>query len=302
VTLPDGSKKWLIRIPDWDLNWQGVFRYTSPVLVPKDSVVTMRIHYDNSAGNVRNPNHPPKRVTGGTDAASEMSHLWLQVLPVAEGDHRAELQESVSAQQLEKYPDDFTANFRMGDLLLTKNQATEAIPYFQRAAESDPRSVLAATELGAALFAARRLPESAEMLRRALTIDPTYTDARFNLASVLASSGKFEESVREFGQVLAEKPDNLKAQQNRADALALWGDQVAKAGDDNKAIALYREAMPELASNPDMHLRLGMAYARQERLDESQAEFEAVLRIDPKSTIARQAIDAIVARRKATGK
>ena len=27
ATLPDGSKKWLIRIPDWDLNWQGVFRY-----------------------------------------------------------------------------------------------------------------------------------------------------------------------------------------------------------------------------------------------------------------------------------
>jgi hypothetical protein len=45
-----------------------------------------------------------------------------------------------------------------------------------------------------------------------------------------------------------------------------------------------------------------MAYARQERLDESQTEFEAVLRIDPKSSIARQAIDAIVARRKATGK
>jgi hypothetical protein len=60
--------------------------------------------------------------------------------------------------------------------------------------------------------------------------------------------------------------------------------------------------MPDLASNPDVHIRLGMAYARQERLDESQAEFEAVLRLDPQSSIARPAIDAIVARRKATGK
>ena len=128
VTQPDGSKKWLIRVPDWDLNWQGVFRYKSPVFIPKDSVVTMRIHYDNSTGNVRNPNNPPKRVTGGTDAKSEMSHFWLQVLPVAEGDHRAELQESVSAQQIQKYPDDFTANFRMGDLLLTRNQAAGGHP------------------------------------------------------------------------------------------------------------------------------------------------------------------------------
>ena len=266
VTQPDGSKKWLIRVPDWDLNWQGVFRYKSPVFVPKDSIVTMRIHYDNSTDNVRNPNSPPKRVTGGTDAKSEMSHFWLQVLPVAEGDHRAELQESVSVQQLQKYPDDFTANFRMGDLLLTRNQAAEAIPFFQRAAESDPRSVLAATELGAAFFAARKLPEAETMLRHALAMDTSYMDARFNLASVLASSGKFEEAVREFGQVIAAQPDNLKAQQNRAEALVLWGDQVAKAGDDNKAIALYREAMPELASNADVHVRLGMAYARQERL------------------------------------
>jgi tetratricopeptide (TPR) repeat protein len=302
VTQPDGSKKWLIRVPDWDLNWQGVFRYKSPVFIPKGSVVTMRIHYDNSTGNVRNPNNPPKRVTGGTDAKSEMSHFWLQVLPAAEGDHRAELQESVSAQQLEKYPDDFTANFRMGDLLLTRNQAAEAIPFFQRAEESDPRSVLAATELGAALFAARKLPESEAMLRHALAMDATYTDARFNLASVLASGGKFDEAVREFGQVVAAQPDNLKAQRHRAEALVLWGDQVAKAGDDSKAIALYREAMPELGSNPDLHVRLGMAYARQERLGEAQSEFEAVLRIDPKSSIARQAIDAIIARRKATGK
>jgi tetratricopeptide (TPR) repeat protein len=302
ATLPDGSKKWLVRIQDWDLNWQGVFRYKAPVLIPKDAVITMTIHYDNSAANVRNPNNPPKRVTGGMDAASEMSHFWLQVLPVADGDHRAELQESVSAQLLQKYPDDFTANFRMGDLLLTRNQPAEAVPYFRRAAEADPHSVLAATELGSALFAAKRLGEAVESLRLALTIDPTYTDARFNLASVLASGGKFEESAAEFAKVTAEQPDNLKARQNRAMVLVLWGDQLAKTGDDGKAIDLYREAMPELASNPDAHLRLGMAYARQERLDESQAEFEAVLRIDAQNAIAKQALDAIAARRKAKGK
>ena len=161
ATLPDGSKKWLIRIPDWDLNWQGVFRYKSPVLLPKDSVVTMRIQYDNSTGNVRNPNNPPKRVTGGTDAASEMGHFWLQVLPVAEGDHRAELQESVSTQQITEVSRTISPpTSGWATCCSRKNQAAEAIPYFQRAAETDPRSVLAATELGAALFAARRLPES----------------------------------------------------------------------------------------------------------------------------------------------
>ena len=31
ATLPDGTKKWLIRIPDWDMNWQGVYRYRQPI-------------------------------------------------------------------------------------------------------------------------------------------------------------------------------------------------------------------------------------------------------------------------------
>ena len=62
ATLPDGERKWLIRIPEWDPNWQAVYRYREPVFLPKGSVISMRYHYDNSASNPRNPNQPPKRV------------------------------------------------------------------------------------------------------------------------------------------------------------------------------------------------------------------------------------------------
>ena len=87
--LPDGTRKWLIRIRDWDLNWQGVYRYREPVFLPKGSVVSMRFHYDNSAANPRNPNHPPRLVEGGDQATDEMGHLWLQVLPAGARDQRA---------------------------------------------------------------------------------------------------------------------------------------------------------------------------------------------------------------------
>ena len=104
ATLPDGSKKWLIRIPDWDPNWQAVYHYREPVFLPKDSVIHMRYHYDNSAANARNPNHPPRRVRGGNQATDEMGHLWLQILPRGAGDHRLELQEAVMRHRLEKIP------------------------------------------------------------------------------------------------------------------------------------------------------------------------------------------------------
>ena len=48
ATLPDGSRRWLIHIPDWDIQWQAVYRYRKPVFLPAGTVVTMRYTYDNS--------------------------------------------------------------------------------------------------------------------------------------------------------------------------------------------------------------------------------------------------------------
>src|SRR4029077_14801239 len=34
AALPDGSTKRLLSITDWDFNWQGVYRYVTPVPLP----------------------------------------------------------------------------------------------------------------------------------------------------------------------------------------------------------------------------------------------------------------------------
>ena len=52
--LPDGIKRPLIKINNWDINWQAVYTYSEPVHLPKGTTVAMRITYDNSAANVRN--------------------------------------------------------------------------------------------------------------------------------------------------------------------------------------------------------------------------------------------------------
>jgi len=173
ATLPDGTKKWLIRIPDWDLNWQGVYRLKQPLRLPKGTVVSMRYHYDNSAENVRNPSSPPREVRGGNQATDEMGHLWLQVLPVGEGDQRAALQEGFTRQRLEKRPEDFISNFTMGDLLMGKQDAAGAVPYFEAAVRAKPTNPVAQTELGVALFAAGKLAEAEEQFQRALRMEPT---------------------------------------------------------------------------------------------------------------------------------
>ncbi|SRR5579884_2893200 len=102
ATLPGGTRKWLIRIPKWDETWGGVYRYREAVFLPKGTVISMRFHYDNSAGNVRNPNQPPKRIEAGDRPSGEVGHLWLQILPRAPGDHRRELQEAAAERRKER--------------------------------------------------------------------------------------------------------------------------------------------------------------------------------------------------------
>jgi len=77
ATLPDGTTKPLVDVPDWDFNWQGFYAYKRPVRLPAGSRVDLVAHYDNSAGNPRNPSSPPKAVTWGEQTTDEMCLCYL---------------------------------------------------------------------------------------------------------------------------------------------------------------------------------------------------------------------------------
>ena len=47
VTFPDGKDMDLIRIGDWDFNWQNNYYFEKPIDLPKGSVLKVRAHYDN---------------------------------------------------------------------------------------------------------------------------------------------------------------------------------------------------------------------------------------------------------------
>jgi tetratricopeptide (TPR) repeat protein len=293
ATLPDGARKWLVRIPNWDLSWQGVFRYKEPVFLPKGSVVSMSYHYDNSTGNVRNPNNPPKEVTGGNRSIDEMGHLWLQVLPLEPGDHRAELQESFTRQRLEKHPEDFTANYTMGDVLLNKDDIAGAISHFEVACKTNPASAVGATELGVALFTANRLPEAEAQFQRALKLDPAYTDARFDLASAEAAGSKWDQAAADFREVLKVRPDDAKSNEHLGEVLFLWGNALAQSGNDAGAAAKYQEALPFRPSDAELHGRLGVALGRTGRFAEAEKELQTCLQLNPTLEPAKAALRVV---------
>ncbi|HEY2014652.1 MAG TPA: tetratricopeptide repeat protein [Bryobacteraceae bacterium] len=211
ATLPDGTRKWLIRIPDWDLSWQSVYYCREPLALPKGAVISMRYHYDNSAANIRNPSHPPRLVVNGNRSVDEMGHLWVEILPRGAADRRLEFQEAVTHHRLEKYPDDFTANFNLGALAMARLNVSGAVPMLEKAARLDPGRPDVHNMLGAALARVGRVPEAIDQLRLALRERPDFTNARLNLANALLRSGKLDEAVEDYREVLVESPNDRSA-------------------------------------------------------------------------------------------
>ncbi|HEY3738450.1 MAG TPA: hypothetical protein VGL53_01335 [Bryobacteraceae bacterium] len=77
--LPDGSVEPLIWIKDWDFNWQGSYRYASPVKLPKGTRLEMQYTYDNSANNPHNPSNPPREVKFGEQTTNEMGFAFVSL-------------------------------------------------------------------------------------------------------------------------------------------------------------------------------------------------------------------------------
>lgn len=256
ATLPDGRKKDLIHIPHWNLNWQAVYRFEQPVLLPKGTKISLRYTYDNSAENPMNPNHPPARVKGGNRSSDEMCHLWLQVLPVnfdaAQGDPRMALQEALARHNIEKNPADFEAHYNLGAMLQEKGNLEAALREYEAAVNLRPEDPTGNNALGAALVAGGRPGQAAPYLQAALKSRPDYFDAHYNLGFALAQQNDFRGAVAQFQTALQLQPQDAAVEAN-----------------------------------------LGAALAEMGQLAEAKAHFEHALRLDPNQAIAKENLQAL---------
>ena len=256
ATLPDGTQQMLIHIPQWNLNWQAVYRYEQPVLLPRGTKVSLRYVYDNSEENPLNPNHPPVRVRGGNRSSDEMGHLWLQVLPVnfdpSQGDPRMVLQEALARHNVEKNPGDFEAHYNLAAMLQAKGQLDAAIEEYQQAVRLRPEDAAGNNALGAALVAAAHPEQGVEYLQAALKARPDYFDAHYNLGLALAGQNDFDGASLQFGFALKLQPEDANVEAN-----------------------------------------LGAALAELGRFPEAKSHFERALQIDPNQALAKENLDAV---------
>jgi hypothetical protein len=83
---PDGDLINLIKIDNWDFNWQMTYQFEQLMKIPKGSVIYSEAEYDNTPQNGRNPYSPPREVTYGWGTKNEMLNLIFQYLDYEMGD------------------------------------------------------------------------------------------------------------------------------------------------------------------------------------------------------------------------
>jgi thiol-disulfide isomerase/thioredoxin len=80
LETPDGKVQTLLSVPRWDFNWQSVYRFETPLKVPKGSKIRSTARWDNSDNNPLNPD-PTARVRYGLQTFEEMMNGWIQYTP-----------------------------------------------------------------------------------------------------------------------------------------------------------------------------------------------------------------------------
>ena len=271
--LPDGTTRSLIRIPDWDLNWQAVYQLAAPVDLPKGTVLSMRWTYDNSASNPRNPSTPPRRVVAGNRSSDEMAHLWVQVLPRQASDRLA-LQEALMRTRLRKYPGDFVALANLGAVLQSSGRVDDAIATLAAAVRARPDHASARNNLGAALLVAGRAEEAIAEFTRTLRTHPEHLDAAYNLGTALLARNRPQEAVPHLERVARARPADAQALATLGSALALTGRFEAS----RTTLLRTLQLAPDDART---HFNLGLLEARRGNRDGAIQHFESALRLDP---------------------
>lgn len=77
--FPDGTKKVLLNITEWDFAWQEQYTFEEFVPLPKGTRLDSEVVWDNSADNPYNPSDPPVKVRWGRESHDEMGSVTIVV-------------------------------------------------------------------------------------------------------------------------------------------------------------------------------------------------------------------------------
>jgi tetratricopeptide (TPR) repeat protein len=254
---PDGTIVRLVKIEDWNFDWQDQYRFERPVLLPKGTTITMEYSYDNSADNPRNPWSPPRRVVHGAASTDEMAELILEIEPARPEDYAV-----------------LDADFRRKWL---HGQAAA----FTRALERTPDDPATLATLAALRSQLGEHEEAASLYEKSLALRPEHAPTRVDFAIVLDDLERHDDAEAQLRRAIAQQPELARAHFSLGNVLAARGDLRAAIASLQRAIALDPD-------HADAHNNLGVAYEKSRRPMDATRSFARAAELSPMSALFRE--------------
>ena len=297
ATLPDGSKKWLIWITQWDVRWQDQYRYATPLFLPRGTTLSMRFSYDNSDHNPHNPHRPSRRVMWGPQSDDEMAALWIEVIPRVRDDARVlamdfdrrALAADIAGAELHVRSEPRASAPRnlLAAKYLEAGRGSDAQQQLEEALRIKSDDALAHSNLGSLLLAQGRVDEAMRHLREAVRLEPNNDRVHFNLANALNAAGRTDGAVREYQRALQINGDDADSHFNLAMLLGPRGQL-------DTAVAHLKRAIDINPQNAEAHRNLGVALGLQGKIDAAIEADRAALRINPGLMEAQRHLDQLL--------
>jgi tetratricopeptide (TPR) repeat protein len=281
---PDGAVRRILRIDDWDFNWQDAYAFASPVLLRAGTTIRLRYGYDNSAGNPRNPHAPPRRVVYGPHSTDEMAELWIQALPRLQSDlpvlqqelARKSVRDRVQGWEhlIRLNPRDAVAHASLGAFHASRGDAARAIEHYNAAIEAQPGFASAHYNLGIVLEARGDLDGAVRHYLDAIRINSDHAGAHNNLGNVLLAMGRTPEAAEHLRRAIELEPGQPEPYNNLG--RLLW-----QQGQKERAIQQYRRAVEARPTASAARLNLAFALAALGRTSDALEEFGNTARLEP---------------------
>lgn len=282
--LPDGKREPLISIPKFDENWHDLYRYRTPVRLPRGTKLVSTFTYDNSDGNPRNRHRPARRVAYGSNADDEMADVYLQVTPTHE-DQRAALMEDYRRYELKAqltghgrtldlHPDNPWSKEAVAACYVGLGQPSKAVAMLEERLRSGQREVFPVTSLGMALLLNGDTAGAEAKLREAVKLDRDYPLAWLGLGKTLAVRQEYAEAESAVAKAVELAPGNMDARLSLADLLL-------RRGALDRARAACQAALADAPDASAVYLKLAEIDGKEKKYADALGRCSAAQRLAP---------------------
>ncbi len=180
------------------------------------------------------------------------------------------------------------AHFSLGNALLEKGEADEAIVEYRKMLKTNPAYSELHRNLGEAYARKGLLDTAIAEYQTAIRLQPDSSLSHYNLGNILLKKGERDAAISEYILALQSRPDYPEAEMNLGTALRSKGLL-------DEAIRHFRKALELSPENPEANYDLGNALIAKGAVGEAVARLEKAVEVNPEFIPARNSLAWLLA-------